>query len=224
MSDNLSYWKNFWENQSTPLHRYNTEEWYRRYAQEINLILESLGYQGGSVLETGCGNGALFDHLKIDKQDYIGTDISESLTKIFQERHPDLKIICTDSESYQVERQFSLIFSNAVLQHFSPQQLDRYIDNSLKMLDSNGILLMANMLDRDAKSKFYDNGADYSQIASIVSQSKTAIKEKVLKQTVLGNWYRDRDFLKFRERGLEMHVFGSLFHPYRFSLAFKKTS
>ena len=35
-------WKSFWEQQSTPLHHFNDEKWYRFYAQEINLLLEVL--------------------------------------------------------------------------------------------------------------------------------------------------------------------------------------
>jgi hypothetical protein len=40
MTDDLSYWKDLWDNQSTPLHRYNTGKWYRLYAKEINLIFK----------------------------------------------------------------------------------------------------------------------------------------------------------------------------------------
>jgi hypothetical protein len=40
MTDDLSYWKDFWGNPYTPLHRYNTDKWYRLYAKEINLIFE----------------------------------------------------------------------------------------------------------------------------------------------------------------------------------------
>jgi cyclopropane fatty-acyl-phospholipid synthase-like methyltransferase len=223
MADDLSYWKDFWDNQSTPLHRYNTPEWYRLYAKEINLILESVGYDGGSALETGCGNGALFDELNIDKTDYVGTDISENLIKIFQERHPELKLLCTDSASYYVDRKFSVIFSNGVIQYFNPQQLNQYVDNCLKMLDRNGILLMANIPDRDATKKYY-GGESQSVVASAIGSTKVAVKKLFSGQKDIGNWYNTGDFTKFKNSGVEMQVFGSLFHPYRFSLSLKKVS
>jgi cyclopropane fatty-acyl-phospholipid synthase-like methyltransferase len=223
--NNLSYWKNFWDNQSSPLHRYNTDEWYLLYAKEINLILESVGYQGGSTLETGCGNGALFDNLEIDKTSYVGTDISENLIKIFQERHPELELLCTDSASYCVDRMFSLIFSNGVVQYFSPQQIHQYVENSIKMLNENGILLMANIPDRDARNKFY-GGQNQSQVFGAVGVMKATIASKVFgkKTQTLGDWYNVSDFLKYQDRGLEIQTFGSLFHPYRFSIALKKVS
>jgi cyclopropane fatty-acyl-phospholipid synthase-like methyltransferase len=223
MSDNLSYWKDFWDNQSTPLHRYNTDEWYRLYAKEINLILESVGYKGGSALETGCGNGALFDSLEIDKTGYVGTDISENLVKIFQARHPELEILCTDSASYYVERKFSLIFSNGVIQYFNPAQLAQYISNSLKMLDKGGILLMANIPDRDATKKYY-GGEGQSTLNSLVGLAKVNVKRMLLGQKELGNWYNFQDFIKFRSEEIEVQNFGSIFHPYRFSLSLKKLS
>jgi cyclopropane fatty-acyl-phospholipid synthase-like methyltransferase len=222
MMDNLNYWKDFWDNQSTPLHRYNTDEWYRLYAKELNLILESVGYDGGSALETGCGNGALFDELNIDKTDYIGTDISENLIKIFQERHPELKLLCTDSASYCVDRKFSLIFSNGVIQYFNSQQLSNYVDNCLKMLDKNGILLMANIPDLDAKRKFY-GGENYSLLTSLVRQAKYNLIKRNIGREELGHWYNASKFVKFKKLGLEMQVFGSLFHPYRFSILLKKS-
>jgi hypothetical protein len=47
MTDDLSYWKYFWDNQSNPLHRYNTDKWYRLYAKEINLIFNFFQCFGG---------------------------------------------------------------------------------------------------------------------------------------------------------------------------------
>jgi cyclopropane fatty-acyl-phospholipid synthase-like methyltransferase len=222
MADDLTYWKDFWDNQSTPLHRHNTDEWYRLYAKELNLILESVGYDGGSALETGCGNGALFDELNIDKTDYVGTDISENLIKIFQERHPELKLFCTDSASYYVDRKFSAIFSNGVIQYFNPQQLNQYVENCLKMLDKGGILLMANIPDRDATKK-YHGGENQSALTSAIGSTKVALKRIFSGQKDIGNWYSSGDFARFKNSNIEMQVFGSLFHPYRFSVSLKKT-
>jgi cyclopropane fatty-acyl-phospholipid synthase-like methyltransferase len=224
MSDNnLSYWKNYWDNQSSPLHRYNTDDWYRLYAKEINLILESVGYKGGSALETGCGNGALFDSLEIDKNGYVGTDISENLIRIFQARHPELELLCTDSARYCVDRKFSLIFSNGVVQYFNHQQIHEYVENCIKMLDKNGTLLMANIPDRDVKNKFY-GGQNQSRFSSAIGVTKATIASKIFgqKTQTLGDWYSTSDFLKYQDRGLEIQTFGSLFHPYRFSIALKK--
>lgn len=223
MSKTTQYWKSFWDTQSTPCHRYNTCEWYSRYAREINLILESLGYQGGSVLETGCGNGALFESLDINKSDYVGTDISQNLVDIFQSAHPELKLFCTDSANYSCDRQFSLIFSNGVLQYFDQAKLDLYMQNSLMMLEPKGILLLGNLLLRDLKSMFAGNDFSGKNVEGRYLKMLKFKFREILGQPSMGYWHSPRDFMKYQTSGLEMQVFGSLFHPYRFSLAFKKS-
>jgi cyclopropane fatty-acyl-phospholipid synthase-like methyltransferase len=220
MSSNSEYWRQFWEGKTSPLHRFNTPEWYRRYAQEINLILDTLDYQGGNVLETGCGDGALFNELAINKKDYTGIDFSTSLIDKFQINHPSLKLLCTDAASYYEEKKFSLIFSNGVIQYFDRGQLDLYIKNSLKMLDSSGILLMGNIPDRDSKGKIQSVNSSFLQ--RVYQEAKVTLIELSGRHSI-GCWYNVKDFRSYLGEDLEMQVFGSLFHPYRFSLALKKT-
>jgi cyclopropane fatty-acyl-phospholipid synthase-like methyltransferase len=224
MSKNLQYWKNFWEEQSTPCHRYNTPEWYAHYAQEINLILDSVGYQGGSVLETGCGDGALFDTLRINKTDYVGTDLSESLIAIFRSHHPEVKLICTDSASYQSERKFSLIFSNGVIQYFDHAQLDQYMRNSLEMLEPGGILLLGNILFRNLKPMVAGSEFSGRQVNNRWLRWLKFQASELLGKPSLGFWYSPRDFIQYQDINMDMQVFGSLFHPYRFSLILKKNT
>jgi cyclopropane fatty-acyl-phospholipid synthase-like methyltransferase len=223
MSKNLNYWKNFWSNQSTPLHRYNTPEWYERYSREINLILESSGYQGGATLETGCGNGALFNSLNINKLDYVGTDISDTLLNIFRSNHPELKLICTDSATYKESRNFELIFSNGVVQYFDRQQLQIYMRNSLEMLQPGGTLLLGNLLWRDLKSGLFGSGelSGHTQKHSMLTTTKFYVSELIGRQT-MGHWHAPRDFFGYCDDNIQMQIFGSLFHAYRFSLVFKK--
>jgi cyclopropane fatty-acyl-phospholipid synthase-like methyltransferase len=222
MPNNLEYWKNFWSAQSTPCHRYNTPEWYDRYAREINLILESVGYQGGSVMETGCGNGALFSGLNINKEDYVGTDISDSLIEIFQIEHPEIKLFCTDSASFKLDRQFSLIFSNGVVQYFDHKQLDIYMQNSLAMLEPGGLLLLGNLLFRDLKGLFAAGEFSGKYVPRRLAKTVKFRFREVVGNPSMGHWHSPRDFLKYQTEGMEVQVFGSLFHPYRFSLVLKK--
>jgi len=217
------YWKNFWQNQSTPLHRYNSEEWYRMYAEEINLILKSLGYNQGPVLETGCGNGALFDYLDINKKDYMGTDLSENLVSIFRKKHPDVTLICTDSCEYICPHKVSLIFSNGVGQYFDKSMMELYINNSLSMLDENGILLLANLPWKDLKIKLYSGELSKNPSSSLV-KSLIFFLANSIKKDSMGCWYNPKDFFAYKKPGLDIYIYGSLFHPYRFSIGFKKTN
>jgi cyclopropane fatty-acyl-phospholipid synthase-like methyltransferase len=220
MSNNADYWKKFWDDQSTPLHRYNTPEWYTLYAKEINLILDTLGYNSGSVLETGCGNGALFDQLNINKSGYVGTDISSGLVEIFRSQHPELELVCTDSAAYKSDKKFSLIFSNGVIQYFDQKQLDQYIHNSLEMLNPGGILLMVNIPDRDAQKKYYT--INQRSVITATLQYGKVLLQQLLKKPGIGNWYNSNYFYSYESKNIELQFFGSLFHTYRFTVAFKK--
>jgi cyclopropane fatty-acyl-phospholipid synthase-like methyltransferase len=221
MSNNADYWKNFWDDQSTPLHRYNTPEWYTLYAKEINLILDTLGYNNGSVLETGCGNGALFDQLNINKSGYVGTDISSGLIEIFRSQHPELELVCADSAAYKIDKKFSLIFSNGVIQYFDQKQLEQYIHNSLEMLNPGGILLLVNIPDRDARKKYYT--INQRSVIKATLQYAKVLLQQFLKKPGIGNWYSSNDFYSYESENIELQFFGSLFHTYRFTVAFKKT-
>jgi trans-aconitate methyltransferase len=221
MSNNADYWKKFWDNQATPLHRYNTPEWYALYAKEINLILDALDYDSGSVLETGCGNGALFNQLNINKSGYVGTDISSGLIDIFRSQHPELELVCTDSATFKTDKKFSLIFSNGVIQYFDKGQLDMYVKSSLEMLDENGILLMVNVPDKDIQKKYYSMNESSSIKATL--QYLKVLVQRLSGVPGIGNWYNNQDFSRYKAPGLEIQFFGSLFHTYRFTIAIKKT-
>jgi 2-polyprenyl-3-methyl-5-hydroxy-6-metoxy-1,4-benzoquinol methylase len=218
-----SRWRSFWNNQSTPLHRHNDEGWYRRYAEEINCLVESNGYRGGPVLETGCGNGALFDYLNINKLKYVGTDLSEGLLKLFQSRHPELSLICADSSSFYTYQRFELIFSNGVIQYFDQAMLDLYIRNSCSMLEDGGILLMVNIPWRDLRNKFLSGELSKDPTSTAKLWWLWWLRTVLLRQgDGFGSWYNPRDFTTYSRYGFSMTVFGSLYHPYRFSLALKK--
>lgn len=220
----LNKWKDFWNNQTTPLHSYNSPFWYKLFANEINLILKASEYAGGAVLETGCGNGALFPYLDINKESYTGIDLSESLIEIFKKNHPHVDLICGDASSYRTEKLFSLIFSNGVVQYFDKKMLDRYIQNSMEMLDETGMLLLANIPWRDLRNRFYTGelitrGDKRKFRLSTLKLTKAIIWKAIGKDDNMGHFYNPRDFFKYQAN---VTTFGSLFHPYRFSLVIKK--
>lgn len=215
-------WKQFWGKQTTPLHRFNTPFWYEKYAEEINLILKVSEYSGGAVLETGCGNGALFPYLDINKKEYTGVDISESLLSIFRSKHPYANLICGDSSTYLSNERFSLIFSNGVIQYFNRQMMHRYILTSMDMLKENGILLIANILWKNAKNGYY-SGELTTRTPKSGNPSLKIIKSfiwRIIKPNdSMGHFYNPRDFFQY---GVNTTVYGSLFHPYRFSVVLRK--
>lgn len=74
---------------------------------ENQAVIESLGYDGGDVLDVGCGSGLLLDYLKPDN--YLGIDPSRAMLDLLSARHPQAETICTTFESLYTERRFDLI-------------------------------------------------------------------------------------------------------------------
>ena len=144
----------------------------------------------------------------------MGTDLSESMLSVFRSRHPGVNVVCTNAATYAGDHQFSLIFSNQVIQYFNKDDLDIYINNALNNTEDDGIVLLANILWQDLEFSQYHNG-------NLISYLKSQISRAIGTDT-MGYWYGPRDFDKYQRAGVEIHVFGSLFYPYRFSLAFKK--
>jgi predicted TPR repeat methyltransferase len=88
----MDYWKNFWNQQDSPLHESMTEESYTLYAKELLLILESIDKTNfNTVLEIGCGDGSFYEHMGFKKTTYKGFDISESLIKLFKKKKQMMK-------------------------------------------------------------------------------------------------------------------------------------
>lgn len=217
----LRKWRAFWNTQVTPLHYGDTEKWYQRFAEEINGLVDAVGYAGGSVLESGCGNGALFGYLRINKTEYLGVDLSMSMLRIFRSKFPEVKLICADASSFFINRNFQLIFSNGVVQYFEPMMLRKYVQNSYHMLEKGGSLLVANVPWKDLRSG-YLSGTLYQK--PVVNKNRRRIKGFVahFRDDNMGFWYNPQDFFGFSRLGFEVTLFGSLYHPYRFSIALKK--
>lgn len=220
----INKWKEFWNLQTSPLHSYNSPSWYKLFADEINLILKASEYTGGAVLETGCGNGALFPYLDINKENYIGIDLSDSLLEIFRKNQPGVNLISGDASSYHSEKRFSLIFSNGVVQYFNKKMLEQYIRNSTEMLEDNGILLLGNLLWKDVSNQYYSGELVTGENIKKPRYPRLKLLKARLwsvfnKNGTMGHAYNPRDFFKYDG---EVTVYGSLFHPYRFSVVIKK--
>jgi len=66
-----------------------------------------------SVLDLGCGNGALTAELAARGHDAEGIDASGNLLRIARADHPELRFAQADSVSFRTDRQYDVVFSNA---------------------------------------------------------------------------------------------------------------
>lgn len=226
--DDLNNWSSFWKDQSKPLHRYDSEFFYELYAQELNLMFRRFGYSGGSVLESGCGNGALLPYLNVDKSRYTGMDISPGLLAEFRRLHPNIKTPIEDSAENIPAGTYDLIFSNGVGQYFNPERMHTYIRNAYNGLAEGGILVLANLLSLQCRAGFgrglYRDPVVLNQIPirqRVRSFWSLLRGQKALGPDKLGYWYTPEAILQMLP-GTDRFLLGSLFHAYRFSVVVVK--
>ena len=98
----------------------------------------------GIVLDVGCGEAILFDHLwGFAPGRYFGCDLSAVVVDSARRRHPGLRLVVTPAESFQPEggERFAAIVFNEVLYY-----LDRpgtVVENLAHRLAPGGVVIVS---------------------------------------------------------------------------------
>ncbi len=77
-------------------------------------LLDLIDGENLSVLDLGCGSGALTKELAERGCDAEGIDASAELLQAARTHYPELRFTQADAVSFQTGRQFDVVFSNAV--------------------------------------------------------------------------------------------------------------
>jgi len=88
-----------------------------------------------SVLDLGCGNGALTRQLQQAGFDAEGLDASPELLETAKQSCPDLIFHMGDASNFQAAKPYDVVFSNAVLHWIDPDKQDsmlRCVNKALK--------------------------------------------------------------------------------------------
>lgn len=101
-----------------------------------NSVMELINADKDStVLDLGCGNGALSKAL-YDKGYLVkGIDASKELLDIARKNHPEIEFIQADATSFSLQEQVDVVFSNAVFHWIDKerqQDMLQCVHNSLK--------------------------------------------------------------------------------------------
>ena len=224
-------WKQYWAHAETPQHRHDSDFWFERYANEIKEIVLSLNGNFSSVLELGCGNGKLTQKLPINFTNYVGVDFSDGLLAQYRETHPDLELCLYDASKYQTNKTFDLIFSNGLVQYLKKPELEELISNSFRHMNEGGNLLLANIPYKQLQFSYQISEIRPPYRGQSARSFRTKIKGSIRKcfrrdkgaGKNLGTWYNPNEIINLiRSVGGEPVVFGSLYYPYRFSVAMIK--
>lgn len=96
------------------------------------------------VLDSGCGNGRLYELFKEKTISYYGVDFSEELIKIARKHYPQFKFQVADALNLPFSANFfDKVFSIAVLHHIPSKELRlKYLKEIKRVLRPEGILIL----------------------------------------------------------------------------------
>lgn len=106
-----------------------------RYVFEMGAgLVDDLNPQAGeAVLDLGCGTGHLSNEIAQRGATVVGVDRSAEMIAKAAGSYPGLEFAVADALTYQPDRQFDAVFSNAVLHWIQPpEQAIRTINRALK--------------------------------------------------------------------------------------------
>jgi cyclopropane fatty-acyl-phospholipid synthase-like methyltransferase len=209
----LGRWQAYWKGKTAPLHHRDEEDYYISHAHELKVLFSRASAE--SVLEIGCGNGALYQHLDFDRaREYLGVDISDAMLGEFRKRFPNVSLLTASGHSYRDGNKYDLIFSNGVLQNFDRAMLAEHIENAAAMLAPNGRLVCASIPWRSLRRRYLMGAFNRRQRNMVWSLLHTA---RYWHRDSLGHWYEWQDLRQIAEKqGLTANFHGSIHYPYRF--------
>jgi lipopolysaccharide exporter len=206
--------RKFWSDKSTCLNHSESDDFYKAQGRELRELLSQHRYR--SVLEIGCGEGSLFTHLHFGSDTYRGVDFSNHFLEAFRSRHPGVQLECAEGASYYSEgRQFDLILSNGVVQHFDPHMLAMHLANARKMMHANSHLVWGCILDKQSRRQ-YEYGT-YSGNGHGLTHLMKARVRRILGLDPMGFWYEKKEIAALAQKeGLDVQFSRSKLYPYRF--------
>ncbi len=107
-----------------------------RIPQDLKDIVEKYAIKSGRILDSGCGNGRLFELLGSKPGvEYAGIDASGELVKIAKQNYLDGNFITADALALPFsDNYFDQIFSMSVLHHFPGATREKYLQECFRIL------------------------------------------------------------------------------------------
>ena len=115
---------------------------------KINLVKKfGHAFDGRSIIDVGCGNGDLLRAIRETGKPkrLIGVDGSEY---VLSNSDPDIDFIKSDIIDFNLEDKFDFVFSDNVIEHIAPADLESHLTSITRILKPDGklIILMPNRL------------------------------------------------------------------------------
>lgn len=96
------------------------------------------GNNCGTVLDLGCGNGALSKVMHDKGYDVTGIDASKELLDIAKKNYPDIQFIEADATNFSLKEPVDIVFSNAVFHWINREYQQDMLKCVYEVLKENG--------------------------------------------------------------------------------------
>ncbi len=125
----------------------------------IDIILSKGNIRkGAKVLDVASGTGVLFDdYLSRGVTDLTGIDISTKMLEVAGGKHPSVKLICADAESYPFAEKYDCIMIYNAFPHFTDP--DALFCNLSSVLNEKGRLTVAHGMSMQELEKCHSGAA-----------------------------------------------------------------
>jgi SAM-dependent methyltransferase len=112
-------------------------------AHDGGLLVDALSAwltEGASVLELGIGPGKDFKLLS-QRYNATGSDFSAAFLDRYRAADPSAELLQLDARTLDTERSFDAIYTNKVLIHMSPEELQQSFARQHDRLNDDGVIL-----------------------------------------------------------------------------------
>ena len=147
----IKYWskKNIWG---------SSHIWKKNSFTLYNNIKKYLSVNDKNILDLGCGTGELIEYLSIDAKSVCGVDVSDIYIKICKKKFlKNKKVIIKKFKNnynniYKMNRKFSIIFCNSVVQYFSNEdEIIKLVKSVKKVSEKNTKFIISDIMVKNQK-------------------------------------------------------------------------
>lgn len=103
----------------------NNFDYIRHYGKGVTELIDAP--EGATVLDLGCGNGALTDVLHQKGYQVSGLDASPELLDSAKENYPEIPFIKGDARDFHLDEPVDAVFSNAVFHWIDEEDQDKML-------------------------------------------------------------------------------------------------
>lgn len=226
-------WEEYFSNKKKGGHRFSTEEFLSKEAKEKLFHLNG----GKSLLDFGCGAGELLIYYVPKYEKVVGVDFSRSMLfeaekKILEQKCGSVDLILADDETIwnELNLKFDRITATAVVQYFTPEQLENFIRNASGYLNKGGEIVFFDII--DPKLYYLWKIGWFSQDIiswNIFVRAYTGCVRRILAflknqpVDIIGNKHSPQMIKKISLRnGFQMEYVNSMYYEYRYHVILSK--